>query len=73
MILEQYRGCFERVYILSPSIDMHPQWEPVKEYMRPRVGPRGARRSSSRGRIVCLAGLCWIEVPPEEERRGAPV
>ena len=34
MILEQYRGCFERVYILSPSIDMDPQWEPVKEYIR---------------------------------------
>ena len=35
MILEQYRGCFERVYIQSPnSIDMDPQWEPVKKYIR---------------------------------------
>ena len=38
MILEQYRGCFERVYILSPSIDMDPQWEPVKEYIRKDLG-----------------------------------
>ena len=38
MILEQYRGCFERVYIMSPSIDMDPQWEPVKEYIRKELG-----------------------------------
>ena len=36
--LEQYRGCFERVYIMSPSIDMDPQWEPVKEYIRKELG-----------------------------------
>ena len=34
MILEQYKGCFERIYILSPSIDMDPQWERVKDYIR---------------------------------------
>eukprot|EP00439_Symbiodinium_sp_Y106_P016809 s13541_g2.t1 len=38
MILEQYRGCYERVYVLSPSIDMDPQWEPVKEYIRKDLG-----------------------------------
>eukprot|EP00439_Symbiodinium_sp_Y106_P055711 s5639_g7.t1 len=38
MILEQYRGCFERVYIMSPSIDMDPQWEPVKKYIREDLG-----------------------------------
>eukprot|EP00439_Symbiodinium_sp_Y106_P038211 s8192_g4.t1 len=38
MILEQYRGCFERMYILSPSIDMDPQWEPVKKYIREDLG-----------------------------------
>ena len=38
MILEQYRGCFERVYIMSNSIDMDPQWEPVKEYIRKDLG-----------------------------------
>ncbi|OLP92625.1 hypothetical protein AK812_SmicGene25552 [Symbiodinium microadriaticum] len=38
MILEQYRGCFERVYIMSSSIDMDPQWEPVKEHIRKDLG-----------------------------------
>ena len=38
MILQQYRGCFERVYIMSNSIDMDPQWEPVKEYIRKELG-----------------------------------
>ena len=38
MILEQYRGCFERVYVMSNSIDMDPQWEPVKEYIRKDLG-----------------------------------
>ena len=38
MILEQYRGCFERVYVMSNSIDMDPQWEPVKEYIRKELG-----------------------------------
>ena len=43
MILEQYRGCFERVYIMSPSIDMDPQWEPVKKYIREDLGEHGPR------------------------------
>ena len=38
MILEQHRGCFERVYVMSNSIDMDPQWEPVKEYIRKDLG-----------------------------------
>ena len=43
MILEQYRGCFERVYIMRPSIDMDPQWEPVKKYIREDLGEHGPR------------------------------
>ena len=38
MILEQYRGCFERVYVFSNSIDLDPQWEPVKKYIREDLG-----------------------------------
>ena len=33
MILEQYRGCFERVYIFSPSIMVDDGWRPVKKYI----------------------------------------
>jgi len=33
MILNLYRGCFERVYIFSPSINVDASWEPVKTYI----------------------------------------
>ena len=33
MILEQYRGCFERVIIFSPSINVDDGWRPVKKYI----------------------------------------
>ena len=33
MILEQYRGCFERIYIFSPSINVDDGWRPVKQYI----------------------------------------
>ena len=33
MIMDIYRGCFERVYIFSPSINVDHTWLPVKEYL----------------------------------------
>ena len=33
MILDIYRGCFERIYIMSPSIDVDTTWDPVKKYI----------------------------------------
>ena len=33
MILEQYRGCFERIYFFSPSINVDDGWRPVKKYI----------------------------------------
>ena len=33
MILDIYRGCFECVYIFSPSINVDHTWIPVKEYL----------------------------------------
>ena len=33
MILEQYRGCFERIYVFSPSINVDDGWKPVKQYI----------------------------------------
>ena len=33
MILEQYRDCFERVIIFSPSINVDDSWRPVKRYI----------------------------------------
>ena len=33
MIVDIYAGCFERIYICSPSIDLDSAWRPVKEYV----------------------------------------
>ncbi|CAE7237129.1 unnamed protein product [Symbiodinium sp. KB8] len=33
MILDQYRGCFERIYVFSPSINVDDGWRPVKKYI----------------------------------------
>jgi hypothetical protein len=33
MILDIYRGCFSRIYVFSPSIDVDATWEPVKSYI----------------------------------------
>jgi len=32
IILDIYRGCFERVYIFSPSIHIDAVWKPVLDY-----------------------------------------
>jgi hypothetical protein len=33
MILDIYRGCFSRIYIFSPSVDIDATWSPVKDYI----------------------------------------
>ena len=33
MILDIYKGCFDRIFIFSPSIDVDKTWIPVKEYI----------------------------------------
>ena len=40
MILDKdkFRGCFSRIYIWSPSIDVDDSWEPVKRYVRNELG-----------------------------------
>ena len=34
MILDIYRGCFDRIYIFSPSVHLDHTWYPVKEYIK---------------------------------------
>jgi len=34
LILNIYRGCFERIFVFSPSIDIDKTWEPVKNTKR---------------------------------------
>ena len=33
LILDIYRGCFSRIYIFSPSIDIDDTWLPVQKYI----------------------------------------
>ena len=33
LILDIYKGCFSRIYIFSPSIDIDDTWLPVKRYI----------------------------------------
>ena len=41
MILDIYKGCFSRVYIWSPSIEVEITWEPIKDYIRDHIKPGG--------------------------------
>ena len=38
LIMRHYRGCFERVFVFSPSVDIDSSWGPVKEYLRVQLG-----------------------------------
>jgi hypothetical protein len=41
MIMDIYHGCFERVYIFSPSINVDMNWKPVKEYIKKNIHSTG--------------------------------
>ena len=32
LLVRIYAGCFERIYVWSPSVDLDHQWDPVKRY-----------------------------------------
>jgi len=38
LILRIYRGCWERIYVFSPSVDVDMAWKPVKEYVERTLG-----------------------------------
>ena len=33
LVLKVYKGCFERIYVFSPSINVDATWDPVKQYI----------------------------------------
>ena len=39
MILDIYKGCFSRIYVWSPSIEVDDTWKPVKDYIRDHIKP----------------------------------
>ena len=46
MILEQYRGVFEKIYIFSPSIGIDDGWIPVKKYIQEDLGVNTKREQA---------------------------
>ena len=37
MILDLYEGCFDKIYIFSPSVNLDHTWNPVKEYTKDKM------------------------------------
>jgi len=37
MILDIYKGCFDRIYIMSPSVHLDHTWYPVKDYIKNKM------------------------------------
>ena len=44
-ILDICEGCFSRVYISSPSIDVDNTWKPVRDYIRDHIKPNDRDKS----------------------------
>jgi hypothetical protein len=38
LLLRHYRGCFERIYLYSPSASIDKGWDPVRKYMSEEMG-----------------------------------
>ena len=39
LILDIYRGCYQRIYVWSPTIHLDSVWKPVKEYIAKEIRP----------------------------------
>ena len=37
MVLDIYTGCFSRIYIWSPTIEVDSTWKPVNNYIRDNI------------------------------------
>ena len=46
LILEQYKGVFERIYIFSPSFNIDDSWIPVKKYIEEDLGVNTEREQA---------------------------
>ena len=44
MILDIYKGCFNRIYIFSPSVDIDHTWQPVTDYIAKEIKPNDRER-----------------------------
>ena len=44
LILDSYKGCFSRISIFSPSVDLDHTWQPVKDYIAKEIKPHDKER-----------------------------
>ena len=44
MIIDMYKGCFSRIYIWLPGIEVDSTWKPVKDYIRDHIKPNDRER-----------------------------
>ena len=44
-ILDMYKGCFSRIYICSPSVEVDHTWKPVKDYIENEIKPHDKERN----------------------------
>ena len=47
LILEQYKGVFERIYVFSPSVNIDDGWIPVKKYIEQDLGVNAEREQAA--------------------------
>ena len=59
LILEQYTGVFERIYVFSPSVNIDDGWIPVKKYIEQDLGVNTEREQA-------VSGLVWAQALPED-------
>ena len=38
MLTDMMRGCYDRIFLFSPSADIDNGWDPVKKYVRDKLG-----------------------------------
>ena len=58
LILEQYKGVFERIYVFSPSVNIDDGWIPVKKYIEQDLGVNTEREQA-------FSGLVWAQALPK--------
>ena len=60
LILEQYKGVFERIYVFSPSVNIDDGWIPVKKYIEQDLGVNAQDHGSVQevGNEETVPGAC---------------
>ena len=64
LILEQYRGVFERIYVFSPSVNIDDGWIPVKKYIEGDLGMMSQSSDLHALRAITVQQPRASKIPP---------